>query len=77
MIAPAQETVDLHRRPVLAGQDRDVAHAAAADASLPRDVDARLLGIDRIEGHLPPWYVRAASPEPAPEACRGPSLGAA
>jgi hypothetical protein len=52
-----------------------VTHATAADASLPRDVDARLLGIDRIEGHLPPWCVRAASPSRAGVQPRGGRIG--
>ena len=64
MLAAAQEAVDLDRWTVLAGQDRDMPYPTAADASLPRNVDARLLGIDRIEGHLLPWYVCTASPEP-------------
>lgn len=72
MVATAEQAVDLDHGAVVAGKDRDVAHAAASDAALAGDIRACLLGIDRVEGHLLP----ACETDGACAAVPGSSLGA-
>ena len=49
--APVTSDIDEAARPIAGGQDRDVPHAAAADAPLAGDRDARL-GIKLFDRHV-------------------------
>ena len=50
VIAPAEQAIDLHARPVAGRQDRDVTHAAAADPPLAGDRSPRAR-VERFNRH--------------------------